>query len=44
MTEIAFAQERKAKNATEQFQKDIREGTIKTAIGSTQVLGTGTNI
>jgi|GEM_PF-1149817 len=42
--EIAFAQERKAKNATEQFQKDIREGTIRIAMGSTQVLGTGTNI
>ena len=43
-TEIAFAQERKAKNATEQFQKDIRQGHIRIAMGSTQVLGTGTNI
>lgn len=43
-TEIAFAQECKAKNATEQFQKDIRQGHIRIAMGSTQVLGTGTNI
>ena len=43
-TEIAFAQERKAKNATEQFQKDIRQGHIRIALGSTQVLGTGANI
>lgn len=43
-TEIAFAQERKAKNATEKFQRDINDGTIRIAMGSTQVLGTGTNI
>ncbi|TLP81836.1 helicase-related protein [Maribacter sp. ACAM166] len=42
--EIALAQEEKAKNKTDQMQEKIRNGSIRVALGSTQVLGTGTNI
>jgi len=43
-SEIAYAQESKLKNDTEKFQNDIRQGIVRIAMGSTQVLGTGTNI
>ncbi len=42
--EIALAQAEKVKNRTDQMQEKIRNGTIRVALGSTQVLGTGTNI
>ena len=42
--EIALAQEEKARNRTDQMQEKIRSGEIRVALGSTQVLGTGTNI
>jgi hypothetical protein len=42
--EIALAQEEKARNRTDQMQEKIRSGSIRVALGSTQVLGTGTNI
>lgn len=41
---IAMAQEEKSKNKTAIMQERIRQGEIRIAIGSTQVLGTGTNI
>jgi len=42
--EIALAQEEKARNRTDKMQEKIRSGEIRVALGSTQVLGTGTNI
>ncbi|WP_209403833.1 helicase-related protein [Pseudozobellia sp. WGM2] len=42
--EIALAQEEKARNRTDRMQEKIRNGEIRVALGSTQVLGTGTNI
>ncbi|GMN11166.1 hypothetical protein MTsPCn9_21290 [Croceitalea sp. MTPC9] len=42
--EIALAQEEKARNRTDKMQEKIRSGSIRVALGSTQVLGTGTNI
>ncbi|ASV30950.1 MULTISPECIES: helicase-related protein [Flavobacteriaceae] len=42
--EIALAQEEKARNRTDRMQERIRKGEIRVALGSTQVLGTGTNI
>ncbi len=44
VNEIALAQEEKARNRTDQMQEKIRNGSIRVALGSTQVLGTGTNI
>lgn len=42
--EIAMAQQEKNKNRTHVMQEGIRQGDIRIALGSTQVLGTGTNI
>lgn len=42
--EIAYAQEQTSNNKMNKFQNDIRNGDVRIAIGSTQKLGTGTNI